>query len=246
MRRPLLLSGAAHGLLGLLLVAGTALWPAAQPAIPPVLAEVELIVQKTPSVGPKAAANARPHAPSRVTPEPPAPPERTATAEAAAKPARAPLPLPPRRAPQPPPPRAVARAITDPSREPAPPQPRLSPEAARGPTQRALGTGLVSGPGIVPAAIDAAVRNVPPGYPPSAVRRGEQGTVLLEVVVAPDGAARTVSVAASSGYPILDRAAREAVAAWHFIAARRVGVAVPSTMKLKIRFALKDPTSGVP
>lgn len=113
-------------------------------------------------------------------------------------------------------------------------------------TAQSQGTGLVAGPRIIPAAIDKAVRNVPPAYPPSAVRRGEQGTVLLEVAVTPDGTAGTVSVVTSSGYPILDHAARQAVAAWRFIAARRAGVAVTSTMRLRVRFALKGPMDAAP
>lgn len=46
-------------------------------------------------------------------------------------------------------------------------------------------------------------------YPPIARRRGWQGTVVLQLRIEPDGLVSRLSVDASSGYPVLDRAAME-------------------------------------
>jgi protein TonB len=50
-----------------------------------------------------------------------------------------------------------------------------------------------------------------PNYPPSELAARHQGTVLLAVVVNPSGKARSVTVAESSGSPLLDNAALEKV-----------------------------------
>jgi len=203
------LSAALHALALLVLLAGGLLWPAGIRA-PPVLAEVELVVQNTPTVGPA------PSAPAS-QPNAPRPSARERRALLAPRKLPAPPPLPPA------PPRPPARF--------------LSPRAASG-------TGLVSGPRVVPAAIDKAVRNVPPSYPPEAVAEGEQGSVILMVHVAATGAAAAVDVARSSGYALLDEAARAAVARWRFLPARHGPTPVPSTMPIRIRFVLTNPESG--
>ena len=48
-------------------------------------------------------------------------------------------------------------------------------------------------------------------YPPEARRRNEEGEVLLLVLIGPDGMAKEVSIYRSSGNPLLDEAARQAV-----------------------------------
>lgn len=57
---------------------------------------------------------------------------------------------------------------------------------------------------------------VDPPYPPASRRAGEQGTVLLEIIVAPSGVPTEVNVARSSGYSALDDAAVAAVRKWRF------------------------------
>jgi protein TonB len=95
----------------------------------------------------------------------------------------------------------------------------------------------------VPAAIDQAVRNVPPSYPPEAVAEGEEGAVILLVHVAPSGAASAVDVALSSGYVLLDDAARAAVASWRFLPAHRGRTPVASSIPIRIRFVLTNSES---
>jgi periplasmic protein TonB len=81
----------------------------------------------------------------------------------------------------------------------------------------------------------------PPAYPVRARRRGEQGTVMLRVLVGADGAVLRAELAQSSGYRRLDAAALEAVRKrWRFIAARRAGEAVESWVLVPIRFTLTE------
>jgi periplasmic protein TonB len=55
-----------------------------------------------------------------------------------------------------------------------------------------------------------------PEYPALARRRKQEGIVLMDVVIAPTGRARSVEVLRSSSFPLLDRAAVEAVQACEF------------------------------
>lgn len=80
------------------------------------------------------------------------------------------------------------------------------------------------------------LHNPKPAYPKLSERRGEQGTVLLNVLVAVDGRPREVSVKASSGYERLDQAAREAVLGWTFVPGKRNGAAVEMSVDVPIRF----------
>jgi protein TonB len=85
----------------------------------------------------------------------------------------------------------------------------------------------------------------PPVYPVGARRRGEQGTVMLRVLVGSDGAVLRAEVARSSGYQRLDAAALEAVRTrWRFVAARRDGEAVRSWVLVPIRFTLTEASAA--
>lgn len=85
----------------------------------------------------------------------------------------------------------------------------------------------------------AYLRNPEPVYPVSARRRGEQGTVMLKVLVTREGTAASVSVDKSSGSAALDRAAVEAVRKWRFAPARRGTDAVESSVLVPIVFRLE-------
>ncbi|HEX3776612.1 MAG TPA: TonB family protein [Polyangiaceae bacterium] len=82
--------------------------------------------------------------------------------------------------------------------------------------------------------------NPRPDYPLPSRRRREEGIVLLNVVVEVDGLPGAVSLNRSSGYPLLDRAALDAVRQWTFEPARAAGVAVPSAVVIPVRFDLSD------
>ena len=80
--------------------------------------------------------------------------------------------------------------------------------------------------------------NLPPLYPPEAERRAQQGTVTLRVHFGPDGLTRRVDVIQSSGYPLLDDAARTALLAWRFRPGRRADGSATDTLDIAIDFRL--------
>lgn len=57
---------------------------------------------------------------------------------------------------------------------------------------------------------------VPPVYPPRALERGQQGRVMLHAKLGASGEPKTIRIAQSSGYRLLDRAALAAVEQWKF------------------------------
>ena len=82
-------------------------------------------------------------------------------------------------------------------------------------------------------------QNAPPEYPARAMRSGETGTVLVRVMVGPDGVPTDVEVAQRSGSRDLDRAALGAVRHWRFRPARRNGQPVAASIDIPIDFQLE-------
>jgi len=75
---------------------------------------------------------------------------------------------------------------------------------------------------VVAPRFDAAyLKNPEPDYPALSKRLGEEGRVLLRVLVTPDGLAEQVEVRQSSGHARLDQAALTTVKRWRFTPARR-------------------------
>ncbi len=112
----------------------------------------------------------------------------------AAPPQEAPVPV---EAPPPPPPPAPVEiaAAPDPEPAPAPPPPVL--------TEPVFNADYLDNPA--------------PVYPAVSRRIGEQGRVILRVLVSPTGLAEEVQVRSSSGHVRLDEAARTTVARWRFV-----------------------------
>ena len=92
------------------------------------------------------------------------------------------------------------------------------------------------------ARLDAPARQmktIRPDYPKGARQRGEQGDVVLELMISAHGVVEGVKVFRSSGYPELDAAAEKAVRRTPFIPAKSGNEPVPSTARLTITFKLK-------
>ncbi|MDO6386154.1 energy transducer TonB [Uliginosibacterium sp. 31-12] len=108
-----------------------------------------------------------------------------------------------------------------------------APQAAPGP---------VSAPSPEPVQaprFDAAyLQNPAPAYPSASRNLGEQGRVLLRVQVGEDGRPLQVLLDTSSGYPRLDRAAREAVSNWRFTPGSRGGKPVVDWVRVPVLFEL--------
>lgn len=83
------------------------------------------------------------------------------------------------------------------------------------------------------------LNNPPPAYPAPSRRFGEQGKVLLRVLVNADGGVEQVNLRKGSGYSRLDQAAQDAVKQWRFVPAKRGGQAVTAWVVVPISFSLE-------
>jgi len=81
--------------------------------------------------------------------------------------------------------------------------------------------------------------NPPPAYPAMSRRVGEQGRVVLRVLVNPKGRSDDVEIRSSSGHSRLDDAARETVRRWRFVPAKRGDQPVPAWVLIPISFKLE-------
>jgi protein TonB len=98
-----------------------------------------------------------------------------------------------------------------------------------------------SQPVVSAARFNAAYLNNPdPKYPSFSRRLGEEGKVLLRVRVTPDGRAATVDIEKSSNFERLDEAARQGVANWRFVPAKRGDEAIEATVIVPIIFRLDN------
>jgi len=121
-------------------------------------------------------------------------------------------------------------------RAPAPTAPVLEPGAA---PRDAIGANAPSG-----AQTDRDPKPLPsnpePVYPEELRRIGIGGSVLLRVVIRPDGFVERVTVERSSGYPALDQSSVTAVQQWRFEPARRGGVPVHFEVRVPITFTIRQ------
>lgn len=94
-------------------------------------------------------------------------------------------------------------------------------------------------PAITPPGFNAAyLRNPPPAYPATARRSGEEGTVMLRVLVSRDGAPLKIEIDQSSRSRALDDAALDAVKGWRFVPARRGTEPVEGWVRVPLVFRL--------
>lgn len=86
---------------------------------------------------------------------------------------------------------------------------------------------------------DAAyLQNPRPPYPPISRRLGEEGKVMLKVKVTADGTAAVVDLEKTSGFERLDEAAKQAVARWRFVPAKRGDEPIEASVIVPIVFRL--------
>lgn len=94
-------------------------------------------------------------------------------------------------------------------------------------------------PVLLPRFDAAYLQNPPPVYPPLARRIGEQGRILLRVLVTQEGAAERVELRTSSGSARLDNAALDTVKRWRFVPARQGDRPVAAWVVVPISFSLE-------
>lgn len=94
---------------------------------------------------------------------------------------------------------------------------------------------------LTPPSFNAAyLRNPPPRYPLTARRNGDEGTVMLRVLVTTEGTAARVELDRTSGSASLDGAALEAVRNWRFVPARRGSQNVEDWVRVPVVFRLES------
>ena len=138
-----------------------------------------------------------------------------------------------------PPPALVARTFPGPDSLPG--TANVSPSmnvASGGPSGGHAGDGPIrSGPATLGSGL-AYRKNPPPRYPPEALAHRQEGIVVVRAAVASGGQVSEVSVARTSGFPLLDDAAAAAVKRWEFEPARIRGEGLRTIVEVPVRFYL--------
>jgi protein TonB len=162
---------------------------------------------------------------------------------------------PPPPPPEPPKPRPMPKAsaappilaVATPTPAPSPvefvvpPQPPAPPVAvAPTPTYSPKPTPSAPAPVILPRFDADYLNNPKPVYPSSSRRLGEEGKVVLRVHVTPEGHSGEIELKSSSGFSRLDKAARDAVAQWRFVPARRGDEPIAAWVLVPIVFSLES------
>jgi len=217
-----------HVMLAFLFMLGLMEHQITPPDAPPVLVElmqsqptpktIEQPVAKPIPVPPRP----QPVAAPAPTPQPQPSPSKVSTPTEVAQAA----PVAPVSAPTAPTPPAPTRVESPPA--PAPPSPAPAP--------------VVTAPSKTDVSIPASYNasNQKPTYPNMSKRLGEQGTVVLRVLVKADGSAGEVEVKSTSNYPRLDQAAIDAVKTWRFNPAKIDGKATDEWYQVPIPFKLQS------
>lgn len=83
------------------------------------------------------------------------------------------------------------------------------------------------------------LNNPKPVYPPLSKRLGEQGKVVVRVLIGLDGQAQKAEIRTSSGYDRLDQAALSTVLRWRYVPGKRSGVPEAMWFNVPIHFVLE-------
>jgi protein TonB len=94
-------------------------------------------------------------------------------------------------------------------------------------------------PGIVQLAYPRYQLNAPPLYPGQARKRGQEGTVILQVLVNEKGRVDALEIEDSSGFGLLDRAAVSSVRKWSFEPGKKGDKRIPMWVRVPVTFKLK-------
>ena len=154
------------------------------------------------------------------------------------------------------PPRTAAplRAKTEPPpqppavNEPAPNAPVLAAVAAPPALPVAAAAPVEAAPASAPATTSRVelpssdaqyLQNPKPAYPAISKRLGEQGKVMVRVLIGEDGRAQRAEIRQSSGYERLDQAALNTVLAWRYVPGKRGGAPEAMWFNVPINFVLE-------
>ena len=184
-------------------------------------------------------------------PEPPAPAPAAPPTSAPPKPQPKPEPVKPQPAPKPvqkaP---LLPKAIADPTPAPNAPTGTLdsapapvadaTPPAPAAPSAPPSAPTQPSGAAVqLPSSNAAYLNNPRPSYPSISRRMGEQGKVLLRVLVDENGLPQQIEIKQSSGFDRLDKAALASVQRWRFVPGKRNGVPEAMWNIVPVNFVLE-------
>ena len=144
-------------------------------------------------------------------------------------------------------PQAQPLAIADPTPSPNAPTGSLIPGPATTPAPVAeapAGPAAPSGPPAapslqLPSSNADYLQNPKPAYPALSKRLGEQGKVVVRVLIGADGMPQKAELRQSSGYERLDQAALNTVLKWRYVPGKRGGVAEDMWFNVPINFVLE-------
>ena len=182
---------------------------------------------------------------------PPAPKPAALPTPAPSPPPKTPLPEPPRPKPAMPSiPKVVPQTLPSPqplavaetAAPPSMPVPMAAPAQAT--TAPAPVSAAVSGPPTpprlqMPSSAADYLNNPPPEYPRLSRRMGEQGKVVVRVLIGVDGTAQKAEIGTSSGFERLDQSALTTVLRWRYVPGKRGGVAEAMWFNVPINFVLE-------
>jgi protein TonB len=175
-------------------------------------------------------------------------------------PAPPPAPPPPQPRPQPPitpavrpavrqpvaPPPPQPLAIADPTPAPQAPIGVLTPQPPAPPITTPVALAPAAPPAppappriVLPSSDADYLANPRPAYPPLSKRLGEQGKVVVRVLIGTDGTAQKAEIRTSSGFDRLDQAALATVQRWRYVPGKRDGVPEAMWFNIPINFVLE-------
>ena len=144
-------------------------------------------------------------------------------------------------------PQAQPLAIADPTPSPNAPAGSLNPApevtpapVAEAPSGPAAPSAPTAAPSLqLPSSNADYLQNPKPAYPALSKRLGEQGKVVVRVLIGADGTPQKAELRQSSGFERLDQAALNTVLKWRYVPGKRGGVAEDMWFNVPINFVLE-------
>ena len=163
----------------------------------------------------------------KVVPQPPAPPTPVTHAVTKAPiPAQTPTPQP--------------LAIADPTPAPNAPTGVITPAPIAAPIAAPVDAAPPTPARVELPSSDADyLQNPKPAYPSMSKRLGEQGKVVVRVLIGLDGTAQKAEIKQSSGFERLDQSAVTTVLRWRYMPGKRAGVPETMWFNVPINFVLE-------
>lgn len=141
------------------------------------------------------------------------------------------------------PPPPLPLAIADPTPAPNAPTGVVTPPPPAPPVAAPVAAAPVAPPPPpkveLPSSDADYLQNPRPPYPPISKRLGEQGKVVVRVLIGVDGMAQRAEIRQSSGFDRLDQAALTTVQRWRYVPGKRGGVAEAMWFNVPINFVLE-------